>query len=244
MINPFPSDIIGRHRQDRHGGKRLYGIGRTRRQQIPVARRWNCFANRLAASRGRLTRPIDMDDRSSRPWRPEHAQQECRHTPRRRGAPVRSECETGWGDGLSVADVSGILDHPPSRMTSDGEVHGSAFSRRDASEFCWKIPCPRKRGRRECRAPNAPAAWQGRKTSHASKVTTVTPEITRHSPHNGFTAYFVLSPVTGLSCHRHRRNCFHQLDTSVGVSGPHDFAVRETAPRQRTASRPPHPAAR
>src|SRR5258708_30076198 len=30
------------------------------------------------------------------------------------------------------------------------------------------------------------------------------------------TAYFVLSPVTGLFCHRHQRNCFHRLDTSVG----------------------------
>src|SRR5437588_4662434 len=31
-----------------------------------------------------------------------------------------------------------------------------------------------------------------------SVVTTVTPEITRHSPRNGFTAYFALSPVTRL----------------------------------------------
>ena len=31
---------------------------------------------------------------------------------------------------------------------------------------------------------------------HTSVVTTVTPEITRHSPRNGFTAYFVLSPVS------------------------------------------------
>jgi hypothetical protein len=36
-------------------------------------------------------------------------------------------------------------------------------------------------------------------------VTTVTPEITRHSPRNGFTVSFVLSPVTGLSCHRRLR---------------------------------------
>jgi len=43
----------------------------------------------------------------------------------------------------------------------------------------------------------------------------------------------VLSPVTGLFCHRHRRNCFRQLDTSVGVSGPHDFAVRLSAIRQK-----------
>jgi hypothetical protein len=47
------------------------------------------------------------------------------------------------------------------------------------------------------------------------------------------TVSFVLSSVTGLVCHRHRRNDFQQLDTSVGVSGPHDFAVRFSAIRQR-----------
>ncbi len=51
-------------------------------------------------------------------------------------------------------------------------------------------------------------------------------------PAQWFTAYFALSPVTGLFCHRRRRNHFHQLDTSVGVSGPHDFAVRLSAVRQ------------
>jgi hypothetical protein len=40
---------------------------------------------------------------------------------------------------------------------------------------------------------------------HTSIVTTVTPEITRHSPRNGFTAYFALSPVTRLCCHRRLR---------------------------------------
>jgi hypothetical protein len=50
--------------------------------------------------------------------------------------------------------------------------------------------------------------------------------ITRHSPRNGFTAYIALSRVTGLSCHPRRRSCLHQLDASVGASGPHDFAVR------------------
>ena len=50
---------------------------------------------------------------------------------------------------------------------------------------------------------------------------------TRHSPRNGFTAYIALSRVTGLSCHPHRRNCFHRLDASVGASGPHGFAVRD-----------------
>src|SRR6185503_1795094 len=39
------------------------------------------------------------------------------------------------------------------------------------------------------------------------------------------TAYFVLSPVTGLFCHR-RFALAAKLDASVGTSGPHDFAVR------------------
>jgi hypothetical protein len=56
------------------------------------------------------------------------------------------------------------------------------------------------------------------------------------------TVSFVLSPVTGLVCHRHLRNTFRKLDTSVGASGPHDFAVRSKQRRQRaatsTASRP------
>ena len=51
---------------------------------------------------------------------------------------------------------------------------------------------------------------------------------TRHSLRDGLSAYSALSPVTGLFCHRRsRENCFpRKLDTSVGVSGPHDFAVR------------------
>src|SRR4030088_2407346 len=35
----------------------------------------------------------------------------------------------------------------------------------------------------------------------------------------------------------------HKLDTSVGVSGPHDFAVRHPRVRLARASRPPHPTA-
>src|SRR5216683_3377572 len=52
------------------------------------------------------------------------------------------------------------------------------------------------------------------------------------------TAYVVLSPVTGLFCHRRPRIGdlsapgradlpSRELDASVGASGPHDFAVRE-----------------
>jgi hypothetical protein len=38
------------------------------------------------------------------------------------------------------------------------------------------------------------------------------------------TVSFVLSPVTGLFCHRRLRNTFRKLDTSVGAPGPHDFS--------------------
>jgi hypothetical protein len=55
---------------------------------------------------------------------------------------------------------------------------------------------------------------------------TGTPEATRHSLHNGFTAYFALSLVTGLFCHHCPRDTSRELDASVGASGPHDFAVR------------------
>src|SRR6266404_5573195 len=98
------------------------------------------------------------------------------------------------------------------------------------------------RGRRECRALDAPAASRANEKKHTSIVTTVTPEITRHSPRNGFTAYFALSPVTTLfdtvACASYRR-----LDAN-------DWGVRTTrlhrpqqhhsssAPTASTASRP------
>jgi hypothetical protein len=78
---------------------------------------------------------------------------------------------------------------------------------------------------------------------HTSIVTTVTPRIPGIPRAMVLTVSFVLSPVTGLCCHCRQRNYFHQLDASVGASGPHDFAVRLTccsskAPSASTASRP------
>jgi hypothetical protein len=57
------------------------------------------------------------------------------------------------------------------------------------------------------------------------------------------TVSFVLSPVTGLSCHRHWRNYLRQLDASVGAPGPHDFAVRGWCCSSIALPRPPHPTA-
>ena len=58
-------------------------------------------------------------------------------------------------------------------------------------------------------------------------VTTGTPETSGLPCAMVLTVSFVISPVTGLCCHRHLREvASHELDASVGASGPHDFAVR------------------
>ena len=39
--------------------------------------------------------------------------------------------------------------------------------------------------------------------------------------------------MTGLDCHRHRRDVARQLDAGVEASGPHDFAVHFSAVRRQ-----------
>jgi hypothetical protein len=110
-------------------------------------------------------------------------------------------------------------------------------------ESCSLVRLPLKRGRGEYRALDAPAvscARCNRKRTRAYRSHRNHPAF----PAQWFTAYIALSPVPGLFGHRHQRNDFHELDTSVGVSGPRDFAVRIKCPRQKHRQRPPHPAPR
>jgi hypothetical protein len=58
-------------------------------------------------------------------------------------------------------------------------------------------------------------------------------EAIRHSLRNGFNGFLRALPVIGLSCHRHFADFSAKLDARVGASGPHDFAVRFCAVRQR-----------
>jgi hypothetical protein len=69
---------------------------------------------------------------------------------------------------------------------------------------------PKDRGRRECRAPGAPAASRVEKNTRVS-----------HHGHAGspgipramvLTVSFALSPVTGLFCHRHWQSLLCQLE--------------------------------
>ena len=76
---------------------------------------------------------------------------------------------------------------------------------------------------------------------HTSIVTTVTPGSPGIPRAMVLTVSFVISPVTGLVCHR--RLAFTALDASVGASGPHDFAVRIGSVRLRCLRvhrTPPH----
>jgi hypothetical protein len=83
------------------------------------------------------------------------------------------------------------------------------------------------RGRREDRVPNAPAAscalcsWSMHTSIHSGGTGYI-----RHSPRNGFTAYFVLSPGTGLSCPRRSRD---KPATLAPASGRQDHTTSPSA---------------
>jgi hypothetical protein len=72
----------------------------------------------------------------------------------------------GWGVPQQTrCQRSELIDPPPptpphhaQRRVEGGEitVHDFAFSPRNSREFCYQFPCPPVRGRRECRAPDAP----------------------------------------------------------------------------------------
>ena len=112
------------------------------------------------------------------------------------------------------------------------------------ASFAINFPPSWKRGRRECRAPDAPDSRVCNGSERRTRVCQVTPEIARHSPRNGLTASFALSPVTGfLATVAPEKFASQELDASTGASGPHDFSVRIrrarlAAPSASTASRP------
>ena len=54
--------------------------------------------------------------------------------------------------------------------------------------------------------------------------------ITPAFPAQWFTAYFALSPVNQLDCHRRFASFRAKLGACMGAPGPHDFAVRENPP--------------
>src|SRR5437868_7890772 len=68
--------------------------------------------------------------------------------------------------------------------------------------------------------------------------------ITRHSPRNGFNGLLRTLPGDRAFLSPSPAEYFRQLDASVEASGPHDFAVRLSAVRQKHHQRPSHPVPR
>jgi hypothetical protein len=129
--------------------------------------------------------------------------------------------QTSWVPGLQrIISLALML-----RSARDTIGHGLAISRHDLPEVC-KFACPSaKRGRRECRVRAAPAVSCAKNCAFGAHEHTGERRTLRHPLRNGFTAYNVLSPVSGLvvtvTC-----GLLHKLDASIAAPGPHDFAVR------------------
>ena len=109
-----------------------------------------------------------------------------------------------------------------------------------APKLCSNIVRLEKRGRREDRVPNAPAASRAKVKSTRVSHYRFTGNIPAF-PAQWFTA--ALSPVNGLFCHRRLQVTPRRLDSSVAES-----AIRFCRPLQRHSStappRPSHPAPR
>jgi hypothetical protein len=136
----------------------------------------------------------------------------------------------------SVSPSKGRMDCFVARAPrNDGNPPNTAS--RSRGSICPRLgivfPYPPNRGRRECRVHAAPAV------SCAIGVKKYAHEHTGSAEASDIPCAMVLrliscSPRSGRArCHRRRRNGFHQLDASIGASGPHDFTVRFRTVRQR-----------
>ena len=114
------------------------------------------------------------------------------------------------------------------RDTNVGRSHPRKFPipRRNAPELCVNLVPPKTEG-----AGKAGCALHPRsRVQYVHKNTHTSIQVQRRHPAfpaQWFTAYFALSPVNGLSCHRRHADTSAQLDASIAASGPRDFAVRE-----------------
>jgi hypothetical protein len=155
-----------------------------------------------------------------------------RHCERKRSNPWRREC--------SKRRVDCFVASAP---RNDGKTQLRDLAAWFLREVYFYFPPSPNRGRRECRAPDAPDSRVCNGRVERTRVTGHT-GITRHSPRNGLRIISCSPRCSGLFGHRRLQNYFRQLDTSVGVSGPHDFSVRFKRSRQKHHPRPPHPAPR
>jgi len=120
---------------------------------------------------------------------------------------------------------------------------------RDLAAFararCSLNSSPPCRGRRECRALDAPTASRTIKNKVHEHIHHRSHRNHPAFPTQWFTDYGALSPVRRAFWPPSSREvALAKLDTSVGVPGPHVFSVRIRAVRPTALPRPPHPAPR
>src|SRR5450755_738912 len=127
-------------------------------------------------------------------------------------------------------------------MTS--ETQSRILAARCARGLPRNFPPSANKGRGECRAPDAPAVSCAMEVVDAHTSIQVTPE-SPGTPRAMVYGLYRAHLGDRAFCHRHPQNAFAswEFDTSVGVSGPHDFARppqarSSVAPSASTAARP------
>ena len=134
----------------------------------------------------------------------------------------------------------------PGLHSSNGDLFAAATSRSRGARALRRLPPSiRTRGRRESRVRAAPAV----SCANMHKKTHTSIQVQRRHP--GLPCAMVYGLLRALPGERlflppssARSFASRELDTSVGVSGPHGFTVRSSHARQSQLSRPPHPTAR
>jgi hypothetical protein len=126
----------------------------------------------------------------------------------------------------------------------ESEGCAPAFSRRKTPEACGRFTLLRNEegaGNAGCRSH----PWAPCNKKHGGR-TTGTAGAFQHSLRDGFTAYFVLSPVTGLFCHRRLSREKVRAKDLAPASGRQDHTTSPSASesiRRVLRLRPPHPTA-
>ena len=94
------------------------------------------------------------------------------------------------------------------------------------ASFALEPPALQSEGAGNAGRPMRPIAACATIVVVGTRVSQVTPEIARHSPRSGFTAYFVLSRAIGLFCHPHR---LHQAAGLTPASRRQDHTTSPSA---------------
>jgi hypothetical protein len=151
---------------------------------------------------------------------------QCRHSGTRRKARARNPYSE------PVAMDSGLALRAP--RNDEGNFGTPRHSRRTECPSLASNQNPRKSegaGKAGCTIRTRSLACEIESRKHTSEYRYA--ETFRPSLRNGFAAYSALSPVSGLIATVARKK-IHELDPSVGRSGPHAFAVRSIVARPAT----------